>query len=81
MPEHAAYVTNMREVGADGKTAYDRSKGKRVKCLGVEFGEKVFFKKKAKGTWRSWKPGGITGFSLELGTGATKSGWRLKTKC
>ena len=48
MPEYAAYVVNRREVGADGKTAYERSKGKKVKCLGVEFGEKVMFKKKPK---------------------------------
>ncbi len=41
MPEYAAYVINRREVGADGKTAYERCKGKKVKCLGVEFGEKI----------------------------------------
>ena len=37
------------EVGSDGKTAYERSKDKKVKWLGVEFGEKVLFRKKAKG--------------------------------
>ena len=49
MPEYAAYVANRREVGSDGKTAHGRSKGKTVKCLGMEFGEKVLFKKKANG--------------------------------
>ena len=31
---------NRLEVGKDGKTAYERCKGKKAKVLGFEFGEK-----------------------------------------
>ena len=41
MPEYAAYLLNRLEVGKDGKTAYERTKGKRSQVLGVQFGEKV----------------------------------------
>ena len=41
MPEYAAYLLNRLEVGKDGKTAYERSKGKTGSVVGVELGEKV----------------------------------------
>ena len=44
MAEHAAYVQNLLAVGADGKTAYERTKGKSGKVLGLELGEKVLWK-------------------------------------
>jgi hypothetical protein len=37
--EYAAYMLTRAEVGADGKTAYERSRGKVAKLAGVEFGE------------------------------------------
>ena len=46
MPEYAAYLLNRLEVGKDGKTAYERIKGKVGSVVGVEFGEKVLWKKK-----------------------------------
>ena len=48
MAEYASYLLNRLEVGKDGKTAYERTKGKRATILGVEFGEKVMWKKRAK---------------------------------
>ena len=48
MPEYAAYLMNRREVGKDGKTAYERSKGKKATVLGIEFGEKLLYKVKPK---------------------------------
>ena len=46
MPEYAAYLLNRLEVGKDGKTAYERVKGKTGSVVGVEFGEEVLWKKK-----------------------------------
>jgi hypothetical protein len=46
MPEYAAYLLNRLEVGKDGKTVYERAKGKMGSVVGVEFGEKVLWKKK-----------------------------------
>ena len=48
MAEYAAYLVNRLEVGKDGKTAYERSRGKRAKVLGVEFGEKLLWKTRPK---------------------------------
>ena len=39
---------NRREVSKDGKTSYERSKGKRATILGIEFGEKLSYKAKPK---------------------------------
>ena len=38
IPEYAAYLYNRLIVGEDGKTAYQRMKGKKPTVLGVEFG-------------------------------------------
>ena len=46
MVEHAAVVLNKCEIGADGKTAHERLKGKKATLLGLEFGEAVLFRKK-----------------------------------
>ena len=46
MPEYAAYLMNRLHVGKDGKTAYERTKGKKATVLGLEFGEKVLYKHK-----------------------------------
>ena len=37
---------NRFKVGEDGKTAYERIKGKTTRPTGVEFGEKLLYKKK-----------------------------------
>ena len=46
--EYASYLINRLLLGKDGKTAGERSKGKSATVLGLEFGEKVLYKKKAK---------------------------------
>ena len=38
---------NRLEVSVDGKTAYERCKGKKAEVLGLEFGEKVLWKSPA----------------------------------
>ena len=48
LAEYASYLSNRLEVGKDGKTAYERCKGKRPTVLGIEFGEKLMWKKKTK---------------------------------
>ena len=47
MPEYATYLMNRLEVGQDGKTAYERTKGKKATVLGTEFGEKLLYKAKS----------------------------------
>ncbi len=42
--DYASFIMNRLEVGADGKTAYERIKGKRAEVPGLEFGEKVLWK-------------------------------------
>ena len=39
IPEYAAYLLNRLEVGQDGKTAYEWTKGKKPTVLGFEFVE------------------------------------------
>jgi hypothetical protein len=46
MPEYAAYLINRLGEGRDGKVPYQRIKGKVPTVMGLEFGEKVYFKKK-----------------------------------
>ena len=47
MAEYAAVVLNRLEIGHDGKTAYERTKGKSAKHYGFEFGEKLLWKRKS----------------------------------
>ena len=48
LPEYSVYLMNRLEVGKDGKTAYERVKGKKATVLGIEFGEKLLYKVKIK---------------------------------
>ena len=48
MAEYAAYLINRLEVGKDGKTAYERCRGKRATVLAIEFGEKLLWKVRQK---------------------------------
>ena len=52
MAEYAAYMMNRLEVGKDGKTPYERVKGKAATLLGVEFGEKFSDYVGARTRWR-----------------------------
>ena len=45
MVEFAAVLVNRYEVGKDGRTPYERSWGKKSKLLGLEFGEKLNFRR------------------------------------
>ena len=47
--DYAAYLLNRLEIGRDGKTSYERSKGKKATVLGFEFGEKVMLKTRTSG--------------------------------
>ena len=58
IPEFAAFIINRLKVGKDGKTAAERCKGKKATVVGLEFGEKVLWKKvggsraeKFRGRW------------------------------
>jgi hypothetical protein len=44
MCELVGYMMNRLEVSSDGKTPYERIKGKGAQVLAVEFGEKVLWK-------------------------------------
>ena len=44
MCDYAGFLLNRMEVSADGKTAYERNKGKKAQVLGLEFGERVLWK-------------------------------------
>ena len=48
MAEYAAYLVKRLEMGKDGETAVERNKGKSATVMGIEFGEKVLYKKKFK---------------------------------
>ena len=47
--EYAAVLLNRFEVGRDGRTAFERSKGRKARTLGLEFGEAVLWKRKRVG--------------------------------
>ena len=42
--DFVSYMMNRLEVASDGKTPYERTKGKKAEVLGLEFGEKVLWK-------------------------------------
>ena len=87
MVEYAAVLLNRFEVGKDGKTAFERSKGRRAKTLGIEFGEAVLWKRKAVGGALGkftclWDDGvylGVRGSSGELIVGDERGVWRTRT--
>ena len=47
--EFARTVVNRYEVGRDGKTPFERLRGKQSRWIGLEFGEKVNFRRTAVG--------------------------------
>ena len=47
--EYAGWLLSRCQVGKDGRTAYERIKGKRAKIQGLEFGEGVLWKRKRAG--------------------------------
>ena len=82
LAEYAAYLLNRLEVGKDGKTAYERNKGKKGMVMAVEFGERLLWKTRPKDKMEKlnprWEYGvfvGIKALSGEVWV-ATKSGVR-----
>ena len=71
MAEYAAYLINRLEVGKDGRTATERNKGKAATVMGVEFGEKVMYRKKRKSKMakmdRRWDKGIFVGVRVQSG--------------
>ena len=87
MAEYAALLLNRLEVGHDGKTSYERVKGKKAKVLGYEFGEKVLWRRKPinnrMGKLESmWEDGvylGIKATTREIIIGNEKGIWKTRT--
>jgi hypothetical protein len=74
LAEYSAFLLNRFEVGRDGKTAYERCKGKQARTAGLEFGEAVLWKRKRVGgalgkmtcLWREGVFVGVRGQSGEI---------------
>ena len=47
--EYGAILLNRFEVGKDGRTNYERCKGKKATTLGMEFGEAIYWRRKKIG--------------------------------
>ena len=56
LPEYAAHLLNRLEVGKDGKTAYERYKGKKATVLGIHFGEKILYKTRTQAKQNKLRP-------------------------
>ena len=82
--EYASYLLNWMEVGHDGKTAYERNKGKKAKVLGVEFGEAVLWRRRPVGgalgklavIWEDGVFSGVKGTTNEVIIGAGQGVYR-----
>ena len=75
------------EVGKDGKTAYERSRGRVARLPEVEFGEGVLWKRRREGgplgkLTCMWDDGiflGVKGSTGEMIIGNKKGAWRTRT--
>jgi hypothetical protein len=87
MAEYAAVLLNRMEIGHDGKTAYERLKGKKATLHGFEFGEKVLWRRKtAVGALGKltclWEDGiflGVKSLTGEFIVGDAKGVWRTRS--
>jgi hypothetical protein len=85
--EHAAYLLNRFEVGHDGRTAFERCKGKQAKVPEVEFGESLLWRRKPAGNALGklsilWQDGvflGIKGRTGEYIIGDKMGVWKTRT--
>ena len=85
--EYAAHLLNRFEGGHDGKTAYERCKGKMAKSMGIEFGEGVLWRRKPVGGALGkltvlWGEGvflGVKGRTGEFVIGDAKGIWKTRT--
>ena len=70
--EYAAVLINRFEVGHDGRTPYERLRGKSSRMLGVEFGEKLMFRRQPIGARLAkleslWDEGVFLGYRSQSG--------------
>jgi len=80
-------LLNRAEIGHDGKTSYERLKGKHARIYGLEFGEKMLWKRKpisgALGKLTClWEVGiflGIKSTTGEFVVGDEKGIWKTRT--
>ena len=87
MVEYAAVLLNRFEVSHDGKTAFERAKGRRARTLGIEFGEAVLWRRKPMGGALGkfacmWEDGiylGLRGSSGELIVSDASGVWRTRS--
>jgi hypothetical protein len=85
LSEYCAFLLNRHEVSADGKTSYERMKGKKSKQQGLEIGEGIMFKKKRVNQPKIssvWEDGiylGIKGMSGEIIVGTKEGVWKTRT--
>ena len=85
MVGYASFLLNRFEIGSDGKSSYERLKGKKAKVNGLEFGEGLWFKVKEKkeGIGKlavKWKDGvylGIRAASGEVIVGTEEGVFRI----
>lgn len=85
--EYAGFLLNRFEVSHDGKTSYERSKGKVAKTLGIEFGEAILWKRKPVGGALGkmsvmWEDGvylGVKGTSGEVMVANEKGIWKTRS--
>ena len=85
--EYGALLLNRCEVGRDGKTSYERCKGKSAKLMGIEFGEEILWRRKPLGNHLAklaclWENGvflGVKATSGELVVGDAKGVWTSRT--
>ena len=68
LASHAADCLTKFEVGKDGKTSYERLRGKKFKQPMVEFGEQIFFKLTEADLSRQQKERGSMGPKWQVGT-------------
>lgn len=87
MTGYSSYLLNRFEVGRDGRTSYERLKGKNAKTVGLEFGEGLLFKIKEKNEgvgklavrWRDGVFLGVRGVSGEIIVGTREAVCRTRT--
>ena len=85
--EYASYLLNRYEVGHDGKTAYERLKGKSSKGWGIEFGEGLHWKAssassalgKLSASWRDGVYLGVKGKSGEIIVSDADGVWKTRS--
>ena len=52
--KYVSVLLNKMEIGHDGKTAEQRTRGRKSSILGLEFGEQILYGKSRQTTWRSY---------------------------